>query len=242
MSTKNNFDISSTGTDIEVSVFRDTDRSQRDFDDNIKMLRHSGYSTTSIGYYVDNGNVPDHDEIKFIVKGNKKDLLKFVLAEGNYYAKNEITKMKKAELQEAAIDSLGYHEKISLLTLEDINKYNLKDSNLELIADKALECVNITGYSQGDYAKVWYCPEDLQKAWGNAPDKEKLKEEFTHYFYDAPVYGEVIINGKEYHYSDMPEYQDYEWEGDKFAAYVAKESGVDVETIKKLLPKHPDYL
>jgi hypothetical protein len=243
MVTANNFDKSSTGTNIEVSVFRGSDTSQRDFDDNIKMLQHSGYSTSAVGYYIDSGNVPDDDSIKFIVKGKKADILKLVLTEGRYYSEAEVKALKKADLQEAALEALDNGEKVTLLNFDYLNKYLARDyPALELVTDKPIESVDIHGYRQGDYAKVWYCPADLQAAWGNAPDKEKLKEEFTHYFYDAPIYAVVTINGTEYNYWDQPEYDSYDWDGDKFAEYVAKESGVPVKEIKALLPDQPDYV
>lgn len=57
MTTRNNFDTSSTGVNIECSVFYDLDRARMDFDENFKILQHSSYRTSSVLYYIDNGNV-----------------------------------------------------------------------------------------------------------------------------------------------------------------------------------------
>ena len=74
------------------------------------------------------------------------------------------------------------------------------------------ECklMEITGYSQGDYAKVWYNPTEIEKLWGNAPNEKNLKEQFEQYFYDQPIDISVTINDKEirgFEYgSDLYEY------------------------------------
>lgn len=232
MVTANNFDKSSTGTDIEVTAFRDCGRGQRDFKDNFVMLQHDGYSTRAIGYYIDNGNLPGPDEITFKVKGSPKNVKKYLIKEG--YAESDLT---PTHGQDNRAELLGILDNPTLLTYQDLNEYALKDSGLEIVPSKKLEKIETRGYSQGDYAEIWYCPADCKKVWGNEPKPDELETTIHHYYWDQPIYAVITINGTEYNYWDQPEYDEYEWEPEKFAAYVAKESGVPVESIQALLPK-----
>lgn len=239
MTSTNNFDKSSTGVNIEFLGMMDTDRSQMDFRENIEIIQHDGYQTTSIGYYIDNGNVKGFDEIEFTVKGKTAVLRKYIIDNGRYYSLDEVKKMKKAELVELFMETLDRNRKELLIDFAMDKLENI--DGLEVVPNKELNVITTRGYSQGDYAKVIYCPSDLKECWGNDPKKEDIQKMVDHYYWDAPVWARFTIDGKEYDYFDMPEYDEYEWEPDKFAAYVSKESGVPEDQLKPLLPKHLEY-
>lgn len=234
MTTTNNYDQSSTGTNIECSLFYDTMRSQMDFDENIKIIQHSGYRTFTIGYYIDNGNVKDHDDISFTLKGNENDIENALLAEG--YDRDEY----KAMIEGEPFDILesAYGERITLLNFEDFNKVY---APLEAVPSKKLEKIITRGYSQGDYAEVYYCPDDLKEAWGNEPDKSSVKKMIDHYFWDSPINAAVTVNDDEFNYWDQPDYDEYEWEREKFLKFVAEKSGIAFETLNNLMPKDPSW-
>ncbi len=233
---RNNFNKSSTGIDIECRCSYDTDRSRRDFEENIKILQHSGYRSTSVGYYIDNGNVPDDDGIKFTVKGSKADKVKY-LAEQTSFEAEEIETWDDDTLN---MEILGYESDVNLINYA-LDKMPDAPKGLEFVPTKNLIAISTNGYSQGDYSVVLYCPEDIEKAWGKMPEEKDIQKMVNHYYWDAPIYCQIEINGTEYNYWDMPDYDDYEFKRDEFITYVSKESGVAAGEIENLVPEHPDY-
>ena len=218
---------------IELSCAFDTDQSRWEFEENFKILQHSSYRKTCKAYYIENGNVPDDDGITFTLQGTEEQIEAALTAEG--YDRDEI----KAMIPGEPLDILEtlYGESISILNYED---FNTVYAPLQVIPSKALVCVSVTGYSQGDYAEVFYCPEDLEKAWGNKPVENDLQKMFNRLFYDAPIYCRFTIDGDEYDYSElMPD--NYEWDREAFAKIVSDNSKVDYETILNFLPQYPDY-
>ncbi len=233
---QNNFDKSSTGTDIEISCFYDTDVSRMNFKENIEIVQHSGYSTTSIGYYIDNGNVEGKDKIRFKVKGTKAAKVKYLVSQTSFDAKE----IRTWDTDTLDTEILGYEEDVNLINYA-LDKMPAAPEGLEFVPNKNLEVITTRGYCQGDYAKVIYCPEDLKECWGNDPVQANIQKMVDHYYWDAPIYCQFTINGEEYNYYDCPEYDDYNWKRDEFIAYVAKESKVPAETLEKFVPEYPDY-
>ena len=232
---RNNYNKSSTGTDIECDCSYDLDRRQWEFEENIKIIQHDGYRTTSIGYYIDNGNVECPDKVSFKVKGDKEAKIKYLIDATNF-DREEIETWSEETIDEEII---GHENDINLINyaldkLPDV-------PGLEFVPTKNLIVLTTRGYSQGDYAKVLYCPDDLEKCWGNYPKQEEIQKMVDHYYWDAPIYCLFTINGKEYRYDEMPEYDEYEWDRDKFLDYVAKESAVDRESLEALVPEYPEY-
>jgi hypothetical protein len=233
MTTLNNYDTSKSGLSLECTAFHDTDKSQMDFDENFQVLQHSGYRTSTIAYYIDNGNDKDSDDITFTVKGDDKAAIVWLQKQG-YQAEDFAT-------VDNGRDEILNTLTPSLLTYEAINASDLDGSGLEIVPSKALNRIYITGYSQGDYAEVLYCPDDLKAAWGNEPNEKQLKEIFTHYFYDAPIYASFKVNDEEYFYHDMPDYNEYEWTRDAFIKYVAEQSKQPENIIGQYVPMAPSY-
>lgn len=244
MATQNNFDTSSTGNNIEFNGCMDTDKSQWEFKDNFQVLQSSGYRTHTVAYYIDNGNVPNADALEFTIKGTVKDMRSWLHGGdvSHWVSATEINKANKAQLIEWVLVDLALnYDTPSLITMESINSHQFKDTRLELTTNKPVQRLITRGYCQGDYAEVWYCPSDLAEAWGAEPKESHLQETFDHLFWDAPVYAVMTINGTEYHYWDMPEYDEYEWNREAFGAYVAEESKIPLEEIMAVLPKELEY-
>lgn len=233
---KNNYDKSSTGTDIEFRGFMDIDASRREFEENIKIIQHDGYSTTSIGYYIENGNVDGPDAVKFKIKGKKADKIKYLVFNSTL-APSDIRSFKVDEL-DAEIRAL--EEDVNLINYALDKLPNI--TGLEFIPNKNLIVLTTRGYSQGDYAKVLYCPEDLEKAWGNAPKQEDIQTSVDHYYWDCPVYAVMEVNKEEFNFWDSPHDDSYLWDKEKFIAYVSEKSGVDKEKLNPFVPEDLDYL
>ena len=222
--------------DIQCSCFYDTDISRHNFEENIAVIQSDdGYRTTSVGYYIDNGNVAGPDDIKMTVKGDKGSKVKYLI---------DVTCFDREEIETWDNDTMdseiiGHESDITLINyvldkLPDV-------TGLEFVPSKNLIVLTSRGYSQGDYAKVIYCPDDLEKCWGNPAKQEEIQKMVDHYYWDAPVYARFEINGTEYYYHDTPDYDEYEWGRDKFLEYVAKESGIDKDTLSQFVPEYPEY-
>lgn len=160
------------------------------------------------GRQIAGANAQTPESITFNVMGLDESLNAWAVKEG-------MTGMPThEEIREEIINTLNP----SIINYKDLNNYDLKDSGLYLEPNKILNCVEIRGYSQGDYARVIYSPDDCLKVWGSEAKQNELKEIFTHLFYNAPVYAQITINGDEFNIWDMPEYKEYEWQRDEFIA------------------------
>jgi hypothetical protein len=237
---KNNFDVSSTGVNIESSCYYDTWLSQINFKENFESLdNRDRRGDNHDWYFVDCGNLPDSSKIEFELKGSREDLIKFIVAE-SYYERDDVETWQESELQEYAIDRLSETPKV--YNFESLNDSDLKDTGLELIPNKAIESIFVRGYSQGDYARIFYSPDDIESVWGKLPNDSELRESFRNYCFDSPIYASLTINGTEYNYHESPEYKsEYEWDKDSFIAWVSKESGIDKEVLSQYLPEYPEY-
>lgn len=249
---KNNYNKNDSGPSIEVLAFYDCDESRRLFEENIKILQHSGYHTTCKAFYIDGGNLKDDESIDFSIQGTVKELRRFLKAEGRGYSDSEIRNFKKAELQESVLDHIQYNDKITVLNYEDLQEQHFGGGNrfftgkelspykIEIQPSKRIEKTAIRGYSQGDYAEVFYCPDDIKEVWGKAPTDSELNDLFTQLFYDAPVYARIEVNGDEYYYHDYAD-DSYKWDREKFIQGVAKDSGISAEEFESLVPENLDY-
>jgi len=230
----NNFDMSSTGTNIEAVAYWDVDISQYEFKENFEILQHSGYRTSTVAYYIDNGNVKGADDIEFTIEGERGEKERFYL----YYVSGNSEGLKDwtdDELNESILDAC--EERVTLVNMDDFSKVMLKDFKLTLRASKNIEKLVTRGYSQGDYATVYYCPNDLEAVWGNAVKESELQDIFDRLFWDAPIHARVNVNGEDYYYDG----DRYEFEREAFLKQVAEQSGASYEALDAILPKEPSY-
>ena len=229
---KNNYNKNSQGPSIELTCFYDCSLSRMYFEENFRIMQSDGYRTFTKAYYIENGNVPDQDEITFTLKGTLEQKTAFLKKEG--YTDDDMPPPE--DMDDYILDTYG--ERITLLNYQD---FNTQYDPLQVVPSKKIEWTAVRGYSQGDYAEIAYCPEDLEKAWGNVPNEADLHKTFERLFYDAPIYACFEIDGEEYRYDEfMPD--SYEWDKDEFARIISEKSGVALETIQGFLPDYPDYL
>lgn len=239
----NNFDQSSTGTNIEFNGGYDTAISQDDFTDNFKNVKGDTW------IYTDDCNLnKSTDDIKIKINSTNKAIINDIA----FHYMTGTTFDKLREIKESYFHDFN-HRKLSedeiLEILYDVSETSephelmsyLEKGNTCL--DEHLEInyttVSITGYSQGQYAEVILL-DDIKNEFGKDVDFNQM---FVNYFYRAPVYGELIINGEDYPlYEYLTDY--YEWYKEDFLESFIKanpEHTEHLQVISEMLPNELSY-
>lgn len=232
MKTINNFDKSSTGTDIEFSGGYDGDRARWEFEENFEVLRHSGYRVFSVLYYIDCGNVEGADEVDFSLKGTKVQLAEYLVDHFGNETKSGYMKWTKDDLLNEVSDHIWDY--MNVLSYRECNE-EIDEYGMEIVPNKTLEWVGLRGYSQGDYSEIVYCPEDLKKAWGKESNEAELSEIFDNLLWDSPISATLTVSGEEFHYDE--EFDWYDWQREEFIEYVSKRTGVGKEVLEAIVPQ-----
>ena len=225
----NNFDRSSTGINIEVSVYADTFISQADWKDNFSEVAKGIY------FYTDwSQNVAlDESELKSVDYKNtlKKSLLEWALLQDdwNYYTKTELRSLNKDEL-------IGlFEEYMQYMDLEEAGDF-ASEQNVTLILD-GYEIISTRGYSQGDYAEI-VIPNGL----------EGIQQTIDHLFWDAPISYSIEVGDDAdvgYVVSEAVECL-YEYDADvvmdilRKHFYEDKDRDYILDTIEQLLPEYAE--
>lgn len=93
--------------------------------------------------------------------------------------------------------------------------------------------ITTTGYSQGDWAKV-YIPKELENNPG-------IKSTIDHLFWDSPVYGIIKINDEEIYVDELLS-DIYEWDKDEILSKLKNQvSEKTYEYLKNNLPTNLEY-
>ena len=102
--------------------------------------------------------------------------------------------------------------------------------------------IEVRGYSQWDYAKVYYNPECLnERFWA-----KEFREYLHHLFYDAPVYCRLQIDGEELYFDEYMK-NTYEYDKDDIL-HIARDNikhdkkEYILQWLGDNLPEHPEYL
>ena len=216
MTAYNNYDQSSTGINIELSIFYDCDQARIELEGFIQepevlaLRDRRGY----LDYIV---IAPDLcapyrsvDALRHMSKEQLTDLLQLLNLDTGYdFTKQEL------------IDELRHVTKAEYLTA--------------LYADTPYRDLpytySVNGYSQGDNCRVYdMYPE------GKAPyDREYIH----HLLWDAPIYGTLCVNG-DYYYIDL-----YEYDTEVLLRNLADRTELSPEALQQieaLLPTQLEYL
>lgn len=223
----NNFDTSSTGTNIEVIGGYSNDLSQMYLDNNFERLLDGSL------YYMDWCNVEESCEVTFSIKANKLSLAKLL---ADYYG-NSISfymRQTKDEILSDAEDILD-----EFMTITDYRDFNKDNSDIKIIPNKELIWIESRGYSQGDYAEIVYSCDDLKDCWGVDVDERELSKTIDNLLWGAPIDLIVIIDGDEYDYGDTGD--TYEYQREMFIDVIAKESGVKRDVLENIIPEELEY-
>ena len=213
----NNFDKSSSGIDIEASVFHDSLMSYENFRENFEEADSS--FGKDLWVYTNFGNIYYQLRKKWNIPEDRKLSMKDLIGYIDYDDLFEIdwTTVSKKTLGKWILDNYRDDLRMTKGEMEDYVYDALKDdySNLEYFEEqldklgvkykKKFEVISVRGYSQGDYGEVLVLIDELRSMWGtneSISNEELLRDiqkESEHYFYDAPMCVRVVVNGQDYY-------------------------------------------
>lgn len=221
----NNYDQSSSGENIDFSVFYDTSLAQIYFDDWLK-----GYD----GYQVNRIDLGGRDDYAYLLGDSSKP----------FYKKSELNKMHKADLIRLMIkyDNNGYYENEALKSelITDLLKVTIKQHYDYLASEYCWgdfyenvphDRYISRGYSQGDAAIIIFL---------NNTDDVVSKKYIDHIFWDCPIFIRAKINGIEY-YDDCFLNDQYEWDADAVKARIMAWTDCSDYAKNWLIQHLPDY-
>lgn len=236
----NNFNTSTTGLNVELGCFRDTDLSSFWFEDSFTCVSRDSFSLLNDGYRGVNIFVyqsPDFelfnlDNWKVPTKIKLHDLMLNKLFNGctgtfNTEAKDQYDKLSYKLTQAELLEFLSctyepdYHEFI-------IRNFEPK-----------FKIVSSRGYCQGDYAEVIYILDEVG-------DTEEL--DFDNELWNTPVYCRLTVNDEEF-YIDSEMKDQYEYDEDEIARIIIKlirgsgieETELAISEALALIPSEPEY-
>lgn len=211
---------------IELSIRYDIWLSQMNFEENIEILQHSGYKTNCIAFYHGQGEVMP-DDITFTIEGKKSDMQNALI---EYFDPTwiDIKEIKRLNKAECINDILELIEHVTLLNWHDVQE-ELSPYNLKVKPSHNILSYETRGYSQGDYALVYYVVGDYEPThiW------------IDHLFWDCPISGMITIDGEEYY---IDEILDDPYEYDKDAIVNHFDDPYIKEWLADNLPEYPDYV
>ena len=224
MKTRNNFDTSSTGVNIDAVCYYDTIQGADNFQTFISEQHSDGNTLYIYGYA--NSILTIGDFCKFAPHVKKQDLVDLADElpdwDGGDYTMSELREMI-LKANPAMI----------------LNPYWVESSAISIKPEYTLQ--RTVGYSQGDIERVLVPSGDLN-------DRGFI----DHLFWDLPVYCRVEINGYDYYWDELfeidPDYLcEYDWDKEKMINYVCSnlKDGIDSnyvrEVLESILPETPDW-
>lgn len=225
----NNYDISSTGENIDFCVFYDTSLAQIYFDD---------WLNDSDSYEVNKIDLGGRDNHLYLIGDADKP----------YYLKSELNKLSKNAIFELWFNyDLGYNVELNDYKkaeyIADLMQVTIKQHYKYLASQYGWydiqnyiphDCFVSRGYNQGDAVLV---------ANINGLTKE-YKKYIDNLFWDCPIYIRAEINGREFYEDDFLSDNYYEWDKDEVKAKILSWDDVSdyaKNWIIERLPDYPDY-
>ena len=156
------------------------------FDENFKLLRYSGFRTSSVALYLDYGNLSDEYDIEqdCIIKDTRENRVKI---------KWDITRQgyQKVSELEGNLDEL-------IADIGGVDHSNIEElrgqlDELRIAHTSNYERTSTRGYSQGDYADILVNVAEYKEKMGADFELEPMKKWFDHYFWDSPIYGTINV-------------------------------------------------
>jgi len=125
---------------------------------------------------------------------------------------------------------------------KNFEEINIGDKNLTNLyyidncnVDRFNPSKTIVAAPSHDHWQVYYCPNDLAKAWGYTPSDSELWDIFAHYLWDKPIYGFCKVNGQEFVYDRyMYNYERAEW-----IESIANATGCPLDILESVIPQEP---
>lgn len=240
----NNFDQSSSGMNLELTCFHDTDRSRCDFEESFTRISDQLWIYTEFGNVSDNFSLSDPVNYKFTVKELRSAISNNYDTElSRHYLSKPFSKLTKAELLEF-LDCMAY-DSSEVAEFLQANFVPLYDT------------IITRGYCQGDYAKVIITPAFHKFLADNGTTFEKSKDDLKntigHLFWDAPIYCRLSVNADDLelfldeYLTDCYEYDkdelivEFTTKDKQFLALPEDQQKLIAEFLADNLPDYPDY-
>ncbi len=157
------------------------------FDENFKILRHSGYRESSISLWIDYGNLSDEYEVEqdCVMKDTRENRVKIKrhLTQDGYVRVSEV----EGSLDEL-IDDIGGVNYENIEELEEV----LDELGIDYTSNYLR--MSTRGYSQGDYAEILVNLVEFKKMAGVKFKEDTYKKWFDHYFWDSPISGTIGVS------------------------------------------------
>lgn len=242
---KNNYNMSSTGINIEAHAFYDTWLAQDYYTKSMQSLKNNS-RYISDQWFIDCGNFPSYDQLEWRVKGDEPALREWIKASiPDHGDQLDIDTATGGELRDIIQEEIAQSYRLSLEYIADIER----DFKVELAPFYKNEQITVlsmrvTGYSQGDACEVFYSPDLMQSIWGNVPSDNDLRDQFTNLLFDQPISASVTINGEDFPYElDQYEFKRDEWINSIMTSQAVKDLDQDLlrKELEKTIPKEPDY-
>ena len=244
MTFKNNYDQSSTGVNIELSIHLDGDHARWLWEDSFTELpgNSRGFGSTGRYWYSDNGELESPDSVADCIDwtvatvDNCKAWLTHWICSGEYgeseeWLRDSVLELYGGDWIEAARDAMGGGLIYDSLELASEVKDDFASVSQYFTVKYGVTA--ISGYRQGDYAEILYDPS----IWSSDFNP---REYFQNLFYDCPIYARVEIDGEEY-YLDQELADPYTW--DKREAEKIVRSWDIAESAKQwIVDNLPEYL
>ena len=235
MATTTNYDQSSTGVDLSLTVFADADLSRMEFSENMKVIHQSNRNGDGYFWFTNYGQREAPGSV-----GDCLDLSSVTAREARAwlvgYLKSEWFSVRDIVRECFDVYDADWNEYLSETIADfDMVEYlrdGLPDGGIGI--ERYATC-SVSGYSQGDYAIVLYDPS----IWTGEYDPQAW---FNHLFYDAPTYAMLTVDGTEFDLVEALE-DYYDWDRDKVTEHIrtlsisedAKAWAIDN------LPEYPEY-
>lgn len=239
----NNFDKSSSGVNLTLNCFHDTDRSRSDFEESFHILQHAGFRQHSVLVFNQFGNfdVTDFDLTDYENYDPKsytvKDLKKMLLDDGYFF--KDVMQMSKADMVQELAGSEVFQE------------------FLQENAKPTFTTLTSRGYSQGDYIEI-ILTKDIIEYYVSSFEELKTAEQVAeflqstidHLLWDAPIYARLEIEtdqGDNEFYFDEYLTDYYNYDKDQLLQifndnYSGDHKVYIGEWLADNLPDHADYM
>lgn len=239
----NNYDQSSSGVNLALTCFYDTDLSYLDFKENFEADEwiKNPYGKDPIWHYIDWGNIAPLDLTDSASYDfTKGDLLALYDSITDYNIKRDcseyngkpFSKCTKAELWDYLQDSIDRGSLFPLL-VEYLNP--------------RFELVEVRGYCQGDYAQIVVSDKFWEIVGAEKPDNVQayFSKTFIDLLYRAPLRAELMIDDIHYYFDDYMQDR-YHYDKDELLEIAEKHITHDkkayiLEWLADNLPEYPDY-
>jgi hypothetical protein len=201
----NNFDMSSTGTNLELSCFYDIDEGRFHLEESIVQI--NGYWVFTAHGSMDVSTW--HKEYE-LIESFKDTCVKIIKENYNGSARNF--------LEDYLMYCHGtYRDRDDELLVEFITEYSsCSDNASDYVQPSNFDTCTVIGYSQGDIEEV-VIPRKLHEILGTNGDSEIFAKDIGHMFWDTPVFCRLTINFDDDEAHQLDQYLDdhYEWDKDK---------------------------